>query len=80
MTHEEAKEILIGVMKIFDDRSETNDALKIAFDALDKQIPKKPIQNDCIENIFYCQSCTRWFNGYHKPNHCYCGQALDWWG
>lgn len=53
-------------------------------EALEKQIPKKPTQDECVEHIFYCPNCTRFFigfhlhNGYRKPHHCICGQALDW--
>lgn len=53
-------------------------ALRLSKEALEKQIPKKPIQDEVAENIFYCPYCTAWFNGYHKPHHCRCGQALDW--
>lgn len=76
MTNEEAKNIInkryigIGSNDVF--------AFKKAIEALEKQIPKKPEKDDCAENIFYCPTCKGWFNGYHKPFYCACGQALDW--
>lgn len=47
-------------------------------DAIEKQIPKKPIPDETAMNIFYCPTCNVWFNGFHKPHHCKCGQSLDW--
>lgn len=50
------------------------DALKIAYEALNMQIPKKPEKSN-MEAI--CQECA------HKLKRCYdfcpgCGQAIDW--
>lgn len=62
--------------------TEEEEFLLIALDrckeAIEKQIPKKPIEDDWAKNICYCPNCKRWFNGYHKPHHCKCGQAILW--
>lgn len=52
-------------------------------EALEKQIPKKPINND-TKGIRYtvsyiCPNCNREFTGTGIADYCYhCGQALDW--
>lgn len=64
----------------------TTEALNMAVKALEKQIPKKPIN---VEKHYYeCPCCTRdlgisdddiFVYDEPKPQYCrYCGQALDW--
>lgn len=52
-------------------------------EALEKQIPKKPIKSDRQEiryTLEYdCPTCGRSFTGTGFADYCYhCGQALDW--
>ena len=48
-------------------------AMEIAVEAMEKQIPKKPIHGTCPR-------CDRWLPlPYGYPNRCQnCGQAIDW--
>ena len=56
-------------------------AFETAIEALEKQIPKKPIKSDreiryC--EVFKCPNCSFEFSG-RVSKYCYrCGQALDW--
>jgi hypothetical protein len=46
------------------------------FEALEKQIPKKPHQEE-FELGECCPNCEYIFDGF--PNYCeYCGQRIDW--
>ncbi len=57
---------------------EWNDALNIAIDALEKQIPKKPY-NDNDNGVYekeYCPTCHR--SLFPNDSHCKCGQAINW--
>ena len=60
--------------------SEFDDAIYVAIEALEKQIPKKPVDNP--ENgWFECPNCGLivWvYYGSGETHHCECGQALDW--
>lgn len=52
-------------------------------EALEKQIPKKPIKSDRQEiryTLTYdCPTCGKQFTGTGFADYCYhCGQALDW--
>ena len=52
-------------------------------EALEKQIPKKPIKSDRQEIIYTleydCPTCGRSFTGTGFADYCYhCGQAIDW--
>ena len=57
-------------------------AFEEAIEALQKQIPKKPVDNP--ENgWFECPNCGLivWvYYGTGETHHCDCGQALDWEG
>lgn len=60
-------------------------ALKLAVEALEKQIPKKGIMiGDNYSSILSCPNCRKpivnvWNIAKYEPNYChYCGQALDW--
>ena len=57
--------------------------IMLAIEALEKQIPKKPIKSDRQEiryTLTYdCPTCGRQFTGTGFADYCYhCGQALDW--
>lgn len=63
--------------------SETNfrKALPIAIEALEKQIPKKPL--DFGDESYLCPYCKRnnFYKGEYldKQNYCdFCGQRIDW--
>ena len=62
-------------------QNEIWDAVKMASDALEKQIPKKPFIDpvDCAEVCPNCRTTGIW-EDYGAPNdHCAdCGQAIDW--
>lgn len=61
------------------------EAFETAIEALEMQIPKKPIPAE-EQNIWYvmkytCPSCGKHFTGTGIAKYCYhCGQALDWSG
>lgn len=60
------------------------DYYEIVIDALEKQIPKKPIarEHDELrgEILFHCPTCDDDFNcNEYEDSHCAeCGQAIDW--
>ena len=67
--------------QVFDNTAEVNELLelnKIVCNALEKQIPKTPIDN-IEEEWFECPTCGRVVVTYHngKRHHCRCGQAID---
>ena len=52
---------------------------KIVSEALEKQIPKTPVDN-IEQEWFECPTCRRVVVLYHngKRHHCECGQSLKW--
>ena len=59
------------------------EALDVAVQALEKQIPKKPIksENQVVRyvNTYYCPICELGITGTNIAKWCYhCGQKLDW--
>ena len=72
---------MVDVKAIVGGNEETM-AMKLAVEALEKQIPKKPIK--AKEHIMYsmcyiCPNCQKNFSGTGIASYCYhCGQALDW--
>ena len=55
----------------------------VAIEALEKQIPKKPIksENQVVRyvNTYYCPICELGITGTNIAKWCYhCGQKLDW--
>lgn len=55
--------------------------VELAIEALERQIPKKPIDN--IEREWFeCPTCGRVIVTYYagERHHCKCGQALNWEG
>ena len=66
---------------VYSNTAEVNELLelnKIVSEALDKQIPKTPIDN-IEQEWFECPACGRVVVTYHngKRHHCRCGQAID---
>ena len=62
--------------------SEFDDAIYVAIKALEKQIPKKPVDNP-KNGWFECPNCGLivWvYYGTGETHHCDCGQCLDWEG
>lgn len=59
------------------------EAFKNAIEALEKEVPKKPIQSE-EQDIRYvtkyeCPNCGKCFTGFGIAECCYhCGQKLDW--
>ena len=88
MTYEEAiKNInalnaVCGKKDFYD--TEFENALALAIDALEKQIPKKPIIREAEDSFGFvkyilCPNCEKVDFGYER--HCFCrlcGQAIDW--
>ena len=54
------------------------ESTKIAIQALEKQIPKKPYKDNenGIYEKEYCPICHR--SLFPNDHHCICGQAIDW--
>lgn len=85
MTNEQAIAHFKEQLEIFG--GEHHEAMKVAIEALEKQIPKKPIKQkmkikDCIDQIRFfektvCPSCGK---GMHCDwKFCFeCGQDIDW--
>lgn len=68
--------------QVYSDTAKFNELLelnKIVSEALEKQIPKTPIDN-IEEEWFECPTCGRVVVTYHngKRHHCRCGQSLKW--
>ena len=66
---------------VYSDTAKFNELLelnKIVCGALEKQIPKTPIDN-IEQEWFECPTCRRVVVLYHngKRHHCECGQAID---
>ena len=67
---------------VYSNTAEVNELLelnKIVSEALEKQIPKKPIDNG-EQEWFQCPTCGRVAVVYYagKRHHCRCGQRLNW--
>ena len=89
MTHEEAIEyiteryVTMSMCLSLDECRKHNKAISMAIDALDKQIPKKPLH---IHKNYYCPICKEdgwmlWDDAIPNDMDKYCGicgQAIDW--
>ena len=55
------------------------EAIRMGIEAIEKQIPKKMVDNTDKE-WFECPTCGRFLITYYagKRNHCKCGQAISW--
>lgn len=72
------EEVYSNTAKV-DEILELNKIVSEAFDALELQIPKTPIDN--IERqCFECPTCGKVVVTYYdgKRHHCECGQSLKW--
>lgn len=74
-------------MEMLGDSEQMKYAKQIAIKALEKQIPKKPIEKDIgklkISDTAFCPICDNPVikdetDNYEQAYCCYCGQALDW--
>ena len=88
MTNEQAIAHFKEQLEIFG--GEHHEAMKVAIEALEKQMPKKPIYSDFDDNGFdeiiphraECPACGesvdfgKW--NAEESHHCECGQALSW--
>lgn len=68
--------------QVFDNIAEFNELLelnKVVCGALERQIPKKPIDNT-EQEWFECPTCGKVVVTYYdgKRHHCECGQSLKW--
>ena len=87
MTREEAVSNLKMILEEVTETDEaicyvtSNDAeaLILAIKALEKQVPKKPIDN-IEQEWFECPTCGKVVVTYYdgKRHHCECGQSLKW--
>ena len=59
-------------------KDELAEAMKMAIQALEKQIPKKPYKDNenGIYEKEYCPICH--ISLFPNDHHCICGQAIDW--
>lgn len=57
-------------------------SLDIAISAIEKQIPKKVVEKNIVEDVSlnYCPYCNSCFIGWGMKHCGECGQALDWSG
>lgn len=86
MTSEEAIAIIRRKTSIPDSGEAFEDiekAYDMAVEALEKQIPKEPIENRKerirYTSVYSCPSCGGGFTGTGIADYCYhCGQALKW--
>ena len=88
MTNEQAIAHFKEQLEVFG--GEHHEAMKVAIEALEKQIPKKPIYSDFDDNGFdeiiphraECPACGesvefgKW--NAEESHHCDCGQAISW--
>ena len=81
MTYSEAIKIMKRDLQIQLENKALPDgieAIQIAIQALEKQIPKKPYKDNenGIYEKEYCPICHR--SLFPNDHHCICGQAIDW--
>ena len=59
-------------------KEELAEAMRMAIQALEKQIPKKPYKDNenGIYEKEYCPICH--ISLFPNDHHCICGQAIDW--
>ena len=59
-------------------KEELAEAMRMAIQALEKHIPKKPYKDNenGIYEKEYCPICHR--SLFPNDHHCICGQAIDW--
>ena len=84
MTYKEAIENL-KILKISEDDSSVGklkiQTYNIAIEALEKQIPRKPLNREDKSEISYgdCPCCSNMIDNWDNIRYCgECGQAIDW--
>ena len=86
MTYEEALSILRNFLYFFVPGRVNGNTIAFckAIEALEKQIPKKPIIREAEDSFGYvkyilCPNCEKVDFGHEHPCFCkLCGQAIDW--
>ena len=86
MKHEEAiiaieliREMKVNVPITQVDITNTEWAKEMAIEALEKQIPKKPIEGATFKHIGKCPDCRQTISTRSAFRNCqYCGQKIDW--
>ena len=86
MTYEEAIKHFKSLQKRYtkEHNGRMCEKVNLALEALDKQIPKKPIIREAEDSFGYvkyiiCPNCEKVDFGYERPCFCkLCGQAIDW--
>ena len=82
MTYEDATERIKCILKNNSFTRADKNALKLAIEALEKQIPKKPIIIEETEYYFghtLCPNCEKVEFGFTQPCFCdRCRPAIDW--
>ena len=77
MTEQKEQEAIKYIVKYVKEHDTISDDVKdIAIEALEKQIPKKPIKWD---SEYICPECSADLYIENEEDYCTdCGQALDW--
>ena len=79
---EKAIESLKNIVEYWTYRPGEVEAANLAISALEKQIPKKPINdgsNIRYTPVYSCPKCENRITGTGIASYCYhCGQKLDW--
>lgn len=81
MTNEEAIKVLetTKVMILKGSGPELQEASRMAVEALEKQMPKKPKEVVTDDNEYICSLCPVCNSDLHEEKYCAkCGQAIDW--
>lgn len=84
MTYQEALNYLNNAqvdMKSIESMCEASDLIETCKKAIEKQIPKKPLQDrigDSYHTFPICPTCKCGLDEVTDEHHCSCGQAIDW--
>ena len=86
MTYEEAIKLFKSLQKRYtkEHNGRMCEKVNLALEALDKQIPRKPIIREAEDSFGYvkyilCPNCEEIDFGHERPCFCrLCGQAIDW--
>ena len=82
MKPEEIKKAIRGLKNIVEFwcyRPEEIETAKLAIEALEKQIPKKPERLNTFRSIGKCGGCERVISTRTASVYCqYCGNKIDW--
>ena len=76
MTYEEAIKVLENSKKFY--VTEAKEAFDLAIEALQKQVPMKPVEvKELVIWKYKCPVCGAYFKTFAR-NICECGQRIDW--